>query len=136
MAKIIVQRDTEWANKGRTISIYMDGKKLGKIEDRQVIAFEIPDGEHELMMKMDWCASNKLNLNLKKEDIEYLKVEGFVFSKYFFPLAMIILLIYVGVYFTTGVNSVWLATLIMFSFGYLLFFLTIGRKHYLQLKIK
>lgn len=136
MSKIIVQRDTEWANKARPVSIIMDGQRLGRIEDRQTIAFEIPEGEHEFSMKMDWCTSNKIQLNLEKEDMVHLRVEGFVFSKYFFPVAMIILLIYIGVYLTTGVNSVWLASLVMFSLGYLLFFLTIGRKYYLQLKIK
>ncbi|MAM18496.1 MAG: hypothetical protein ABGW91_04135 [Christiangramia sp.] len=136
MPKIVVHRETEWANKARKVAIFLNGKKLGTIEDRQVIAFEVPEGEQELVAKIDWCRSNKLMLHLQPDELEHVKIEGFVFSSYFFPVSMLILLIYLGVYFTTGVNNVYLAAAVMCCLGYLLFFLSVGRKHYLQLKIK
>lgn len=136
MPKIVVHRETEWANKARKVAIFLNGKKLGTIEDRQVIAFEVPEGEQELVAKIDWCRSNKLMLHLQPDELEHVKIEGFVFSSYFFPVSMLILLIYLGVYFTTGVNNVYLGAAVMCCLGYLLFFLSVGRKHYLQLKIK
>lgn len=83
MPKIVVHRETEWANKARKVAIFLNGKKLGTIEDRQVIAFEVPEGEQELVAKIDWCRSNKLMLHLQPDELEHVKIEGFVFSSYF-----------------------------------------------------
>ena len=136
MSKIIVYRNTEWANKWRTIDLYMDGEKLGSLEDGQTIAFEIPTGNHSLEAKIDWCGSNTIELMMEEDDIVNLEITGFLFSKYFLSVAIIAFICYMLVYHLTGRSNIFLGALIMAIFGYFIFYISIGRKHYLQLKVR
>ncbi|MDT0676634.1 hypothetical protein [Autumnicola musiva] len=133
MAKLIVKRNSEWANKMRSMELLLDGKLLDSIEDREIKEFVVSTGKHSLQAKLDWCGSRKLDFELGENDIKLVELTGFVFSKWLLPLALVnaIFLFYLDAVY--DVNSLFLAFLMFFFFGYHLFFLTFGRNHYLQL---
>jgi len=133
MPKLIIKRDSEWANKMRSFELYLNGKKFAEIEDKKVLSFEIPEGKYQLIAKIDWCGSEPLNIQITEGETKRVEVKGFIFSKYFLPLAVITGLLYFGIYFQYHINSLFLATILMFFFGYMLYFMSFGRNQYLRL---
>jgi len=133
MPKLIIKRNSEWANKMRAFNLYLNGKKLVAIKDKQLLSFEIPAGKYELLAKIDWCGSQPLNIEIKEDEIKRIEIEGFLFSKYVLPLAIITGFLYFGIYFKFHINSLFLGTLLMFFFGYILYFMSFGRNQYLRL---
>ena len=136
MPKIFIKRNSEYANKFRTFDLYLNGTKVSEINDAQLITLDIPEGKYILEARIDWCSSQPLTLQLSENDQRKIEVNGFIFSKYFLPAGVFVALLYFAIYFKYGINSLFLGTLLMFFMGYLLFFLSFGRKHYLRLTEK
>lgn len=133
MPKLIIKRNSEWANKMRSFDLYLNGVKFAEIKDKQVLSFEIPEGKYQLIAKIDWCGSQPLIIEIREGEIKRIEVTGFIFSKYFLPLGVIAGLLYFGIYFKYGTNSFLLATILMFFFGYMIYFMSFGRNQYLRL---
>jgi hypothetical protein len=68
MAKIIINRSTEFSNRIRAIRIYIDKQKIGEIYDGESKEFEISPGKHTLKAKIDWCGSNTIEFVASEED--------------------------------------------------------------------
>ncbi len=134
MPKLIIKRNSEWASKMRSFELFINGVKISEIKDRQLISFEIPEGTYRLQARIDWCSSQPLDFELKKDEVKRVEVTGFIFSKYFFPAAIGSVLMFFGYRALYQKSSLFLAALLMVFFGYLLYFISIGRKHFLQLK--
>lgn len=64
MAKLIIHRSSEFANRIRAIRIYLDKEKIGEIMDGETKEFEIPAGRHLLQAKIDWCGSNEIEFRV------------------------------------------------------------------------
>lgn len=133
MPKLLLKRNSEWANKAKNFELYLNGRKFTEIRHDEVLSFEIPEGKYRLQAKMDWCGSQPLDLEFKEGELRKIEITGFIFSKQLFPAAVITLIIYMAVYFHFGINSLFLASLLMFFFGYLIYFMTFGRNNYLRL---
>ncbi|ANF51816.1 hypothetical protein A0O34_15445 [Chryseobacterium glaciei] len=76
MAKIIINRSSEYSNKLRSIGIYLDDKKIGDIADGESKEFEVEKGGHTLRAKIDWCRSNPINLKINSEEIVRFNLSG------------------------------------------------------------
>ncbi|MBW8523938.1 YusG family protein [Chryseobacterium chendengshani] len=76
MAKIIINRSSEFSNILRSIEIFLDNEKIGEIKDGESKEFEIAAGNHALKAKIDWCSSNLINLNIKEEEILRYNLSG------------------------------------------------------------
>ncbi|WP_300436250.1 hypothetical protein [Christiangramia sp.] len=133
MPKLIIRRNSEWANKMRSFDLFLNGIKFAEIKDKQVLSFEIPEGRYQLIAKIDWCGSKPLKLEIKEGEIKRIEINGFILSTYFLPVALVAALLYFGIYFRYNNNSIFLATLLMIFLGYLFYFLTFGRNQYLRL---
>lgn len=48
MAKLLIRRNSEWANKMRSFDLYLNGKKIAELKDKQLLSFEIPEGRYQL----------------------------------------------------------------------------------------
>lgn len=55
---IRLTRTSEWKNRFRAFTVFINGAKIGKIRNGQTITFPINPGDHELFVKIDWCESN------------------------------------------------------------------------------
>ena len=63
---IRLTRTSEWKNYFRAIAVYIDRVRVGKIRNGQTITFPIDPGEHELFVKIDWCESNAIGLQVQE----------------------------------------------------------------------
>lgn len=52
----------------RAYQIYIDGQKIGKIKPGETEVFTLSPGQHELQLKQDWAASEKLKVDLDDSD--------------------------------------------------------------------
>lgn len=64
MSTIKVSRDSGYADRIRDYKVICNSEVIGKISDGQTKVFEIPEGKHEIYMKIDWCRSNKLQIDI------------------------------------------------------------------------
>ena len=134
MPKLIIKRNSEWANKMRSFDLYLNGVKFTEIKDKQVLSFEIPEGQYQLQAKIDWCGSQPLYIELKEGELKRVEVRGFIFSNHLFPVTVVVCILYFVLYLRYNINSLILATLMMLMFGYLTYFISFGRNHYLRLR--
>ncbi|GKX65669.1 hypothetical protein [Inconstantimicrobium mannanitabidum] len=64
MPKIVVSRTSQYVNSMREYDIYIDNEKVDVINDGEKKIIEVSEGNHEIYIKIDWCKSKKLNMNL------------------------------------------------------------------------
>ena len=133
MPKLLIRRNSEWANKLRAFELFLNGRKIGEIKDRELLSFEIPEGNYELMARIDWCGSQPLKIEIAEGEVKRVEIKGFIFSRYFLTMALITAVLYFGVYFKYNINSLFLATLLMLFCGYIFYFISFGRNQYLRL---
>lgn len=134
MAKLIIQRTSEWNNRMRDIGIYLDGEKIGTIGNGQTREFEIEPGEHQVRTKVDWCGSKTVNFIVADTEIQKVELSGFKFGKWLMPVVLIFSVIYFAFGERIGFDPVTFLVLILPVGGYLFYHLTIGRNNYLRLK--
>jgi hypothetical protein len=48
----------------RAYRVFIDGKGVGNIKPGDTEAFEVPPGQHELHLKVDWASSEKLRMEV------------------------------------------------------------------------
>lgn len=64
MYKITIARTSQRVNSMREYDIYLDGQKINAISNGETKTIEVSNGNHEIYLKVDWCKSKKLNINL------------------------------------------------------------------------
>lgn len=52
----------------RNFKVMIDGFQAGKIEDGEKLRIEVTPGEHEIYLKIDWCRSNRLYINMNENE--------------------------------------------------------------------
>jgi hypothetical protein len=133
MAKIRIERNSEWNNKARAIGIYIDGEKVGTINDGEAQEYEVKNGEHEIYAKIDWCRSPKIALNINENETKTFKLGGFKYGTWILPIILgVVLFYYLGTY-VLKVDLHFLIWIIVIGFLYPLYFITFGKNSYLIL---
>ena len=74
MSSIKISRESGYADRVRDYKVVCNSETIGTISNGETKVFEIPEGQHELYLKIDWCSSNKVNFELNKED--QIKISG------------------------------------------------------------
>lgn len=130
MATIVLKRIREYV--GVDFHIYIDAQKVGTIANGQVKEFEAAPGRHTLVAKIDWCRSQEISFDLAGDETRVFTVSG-PKNGWTFPVV-------VG-YFCLGFipERVWgahyLWYLAIIPFAFVLYFVAIGRKKYLNLSL-
>lgn len=132
MGKIIVNRKHQWNNRLRQIGIYVDGKKIGTIANGEIKTFEIPDGNHTLKARIDWCGSREVDFLITGDEKKYFTLSGYKLAKIIFPYA-------IGVFILNFIINIkyksdYLVWLLLPALVVIFYYLTIGRNDYLTLK--
>ncbi len=149
MAKLTIERTSQYTNRFRSIDIYMDNRKLGSISNGETKTFDIADGQHEFFAQADWVTSKPIGLQLDTTASKKLELGSplkmtpvrVVFSITYLGLFLI------GIFFKRQFNADYFLGL---AFGVLLvlllleillskqkpaiYYMTIGRKEYIYLK--
>ena len=74
MPKIRIERNTGWIGQLRRIEIFIDGEKMGTVNDGETKDYEIEKGKHEVYAKLGWERSQKIELNIVESEITVLKL--------------------------------------------------------------
>ncbi len=136
MTKIIIERNSEWNNKAREIGIYIDGEKVGIIDDGGTQEYEVEYGKHEVYTKIDWCRSQKIEVNTAENDITTLKLTGFKYGARILPIMLGFLATYyllTYIFEIQLIHIVWIPVIVIL---YPTYFITFGRNRYLILTKK
>lgn len=64
MSKITLFRTSQYVNDMREYDIYLDGQEINTISNGEIKTIEVSEGSHEIYLKIDWCKSKKININL------------------------------------------------------------------------
>jgi hypothetical protein len=63
-AWIDVERKEGWRDRARPYKVVIDGQKVGGVGHGQQESFEVVPGTHEVFLKLDWCRSPKLTVEV------------------------------------------------------------------------
>jgi hypothetical protein len=139
-AKIILTRSSEWMNRARGYRVFIDGIEKGKIKNGISEEFVLEPGQHFIQCKIDWCSSHVFSLDLKPDEISYIRVKSGM--KYYWPL---LILLFVGLmlnlYFSVSLikpKPSWASYLqiacVFPCLIYIIYNLSFGSKEYLLLE--
>jgi len=67
MSAIKITRDSGYADRIRAYKVICNTEVIGKISNGETKVFDIPTGECELYLKIDWCRSNKIKITGAKD---------------------------------------------------------------------
>lgn len=73
MGTLTITRTNQFFNRIRKIQIYIDGSRFYKIANGETKSFELPDGKHQLYVKVDWMKSHSVTVVVeqgKRKSIE------------------------------------------------------------------
>ena len=122
MSAIKIQRTSEFNNQLRHYKLFIDGHEVGIIADGETKYFTTSIGQHTVTAKIDWCSSPDLIVDVKDNEVTTLKLSGFKYGKWLFPVMYVIIILIIIMKFYYGI-------LLMFLlFLYPLYYITIGRK--------
>lgn len=63
-AAIVVKRPSAWGLFLRSVIIYIDGKRAGKVGNGQSVIFDVAAGSHVVHIRLDWMKTKPLDLNV------------------------------------------------------------------------
>lgn len=131
MAKIYIDRPDEIINRRTPYQIYIDDKKLGTIGNGENKYFEVEQGEHTVVAKMNFfMGGSKVLVTVNGDEVKKLKVNGISGAIWLLGLgAATMMLIEMQDFF-----SISRYIPIICPGIFLLYFLTIGRKKHLTLR--
>jgi hypothetical protein len=52
----------------RAYRVMVDGSRIAKVKHGQTVKLELSPGPHDLSLKIDWCSSNRVALDVKEGD--------------------------------------------------------------------
>jgi hypothetical protein len=135
MARIIISRKKEWTNRARKFGVYVDGEKKDTILNGEIKDIEVTAGKHKLMFKVDWCSSPELEVEVKEEKSKTVEVSGFKANKWLLILSYIIVGVYFFSEFILHKDMKVIMYLVIPIFLVYLYYLTLGRKKYLEIEV-
>jgi hypothetical protein len=72
MTKIIVRRTNAiWQDKARKYTVLLDGKEIAAVSNGSAVEFEAEPGKHTVQMKIDWCCSPMLEVDVQAEPVVF-----------------------------------------------------------------
>ncbi|TNE54984.1 MAG: hypothetical protein EP344_13900 [Bacteroidetes bacterium] len=131
MAKLIITRKSEFVNRIRKYSIYLDGDKIGTIGDGETKEFDLAPGDHELKTTLDWCGSRTLRFHLAEGDTRRVETSGFRYNNWLFVFVFVSMIAYS---FLESPMRNYVLMLSLVPLAVLAYLFTIGRNDYLYLK--
>jgi len=134
MPALIISRKNEWMNRLRKIGVYLDGEKIGTVSNGETKEFQVSAGLHQLHTKIDWCGSRTIPFTIAENESKTFELSSFKKAVWLMPLVAVLLIVNYLLQVTFRINStLWLLVPVFLIFIY---FLTLGRKDYLELKEK
>jgi hypothetical protein len=68
VASLTIIRDSGYADRLRKYQVIVDGKKVGELRNGETGQFPISPGPHKVALKIDWCGSKPVWLDLDENE--------------------------------------------------------------------
>lgn len=134
MAEIIIHRKRDYFNFFRNYEVWLNEEKVGEILPNKSFTLKTDAGEHNVKFKIDWCSSQIYQLQLTENERKVIQLKSFKASTYILIYFIIINLL--AIFLTTNEMIMFqnpiLLILLIIGLIPLLYYLTIGRNHYLE----
>ena len=83
--KLKFKRVKQFTDMARAYKIIIDRKHIENIRCGEEKELEIPEGKHEVFLKIDWCTSNALIIDATKDERAFLCFNSLAGWKLFIP---------------------------------------------------
>jgi len=138
MAKLVLTRKGEWANRRQQYKVVIDGAEAGKIRNDESREFELAEGTHTIQCKYLWTSSDEKTFEIKEGKNTFLTVGSGM--KLFLPLYILLVIGIFSPYIfrlmdkqvPAGLFTLQLI-LIVPALIYMLAYLTLFRKKYISI---
>jgi hypothetical protein len=67
MAEIELAREVDFVDHLRAYRVLLDGDQIGEIRSGETLVYDVGPGRHEFQLKISWCWSRKIQLDLDVE---------------------------------------------------------------------
>ncbi|MBM6617997.1 hypothetical protein [Bacillus suaedaesalsae] len=71
MAKLTIKRDSQFANKMRSYTVFLNGEEIGKIKNGETFNYILEPGENTLYLQIDWCKSKEHSFQVTSVEEEH-----------------------------------------------------------------
>jgi hypothetical protein len=71
---VILARPKQWSDRLRSYRVLVDGAEVGRLSPIAELRIELPEGEHEVVAKIDWARSNRLSMLIRAGEVTELEV--------------------------------------------------------------
>ena len=128
MATIKIKRKGHLMNMARNYKIFIDGELVGNVANGATAEFPVTAGKRAITVKIDWCSSPTISVEIGADETKHLTVACFKNSWLF----------YLGIaticFIPALVGFAYAIILFMIPFLVLIYYTTFGRKKYLTLE--
>ncbi len=132
MARLIVNRKSQWVNRMRSIGLYLDDNKIGTIGNGAIEEYRIEPGNHTLKAKIDWCGSNKHPFTISENETYTVAVEPYKYANLLVVIAIVILLAHFLLSSLFDIDFIIWLVIPFFLIN--LYYITFGSNRYLVIK--
>lgn len=137
MAKIILNRKSEWMNRAKGYKVLINGEEKGSIKHAGSEEYIVDQGLHIIECKINWMKSNKMEVFVNENEVKILLVKNGM--KYYWPVYFVfITVLFAGIFFTKkrGFDiPEWFIygrlILMILAFCYFVYYMSLGRNKYL-----
>jgi hypothetical protein len=135
MAVLKIKRVHQYINLLAPYEILIDGVKVGDIKNEETKEFDLTEGKHTIMAKIDWCSSPEIIVEIGKNEVVMLEVNAFKIR-----LAWIWAIVITGLNLlligslTTYTNITTIILIIAIAYIPIVYYLTLKRSAYLTWK--
>jgi len=133
MTKLIIKGRSDFDSRWLRDSIYLDGKKIGRIGFGETLELEVKPGNHDLYGKFIWYKSKTTTFLIQENKRKKFKISLYKYQKILLPILLIILFIYSFSRINYSLNLSFVLILGVLVFAYPFYFLTIGKNRYLRI---
>ena len=131
MKNLTIVRSNEYFNAKRDYEIYVDNQMIGTIANGATKTFEIPENAQEIYAKIDWCRSQKINIQQVEQPVQ-LKVSAFKYNRVFLIGSILVMIL--NALLSTYTDFQYELYLLLPILGIFVYIFTFGSTHYLSIK--
>ena len=137
--KIILERESQFMNRLKSYKVFINDTQQNTIGNGKTEEYQVPAGQNKIVCKVNWCSSNELAISVNPGEKVFLKVSSGV--RFFWPVYTILMIAILTRVFINrkqemgGMINIISLFIISLSALYYLYYITIGRKSYLDLEV-
>ncbi len=77
MSVVVIRRaHASWADRARKYRVLVDGGQRAEIGDDETVQIPVTPGQHVIRMKIDWCRSRDLQVDIRHGEIAAAGMQG------------------------------------------------------------